>query len=223
LGIGVIPFSPAAVYAAQVVLVPGIVAFATRVCARNRAAMKRNAVVGIDGSWNHRRNGSAHVIDMIDVDSGRVVDFEVVEKSTSRRRGNYRGSSNGMEVEAMKRMVNRWEDDEEVGTVITNQDSKLGKVIRDSRWGVKHEFGANHAKKWEAVKRHAVVGIDGSWNHRRNGSAHIIDMIDVDSGPGRRLRGCGEIDLSVTRQLSGQQQWDGGGGNETNGEPMGRR
>jgi hypothetical protein len=39
-------------------------------------------------SWKHRRNGSAHIIDMIEVDSGRVVDVEVVEKSTSRRRGN---------------------------------------------------------------------------------------------------------------------------------------
>jgi hypothetical protein len=52
-----------------------------------------------------------------------------------------------MEVEAMKRLVNRWEDDEKVDTVITDQDSKLGKVIRDSWWGVKHEFDANHAKK----------------------------------------------------------------------------
>jgi hypothetical protein len=97
LGIGVITFSPAAVYAAQVVLVPGIVAFAARVCPTNREAMKRHAVVGIDGSWNHRRNGPVHIIDMID--------FEVMEKSSSPRRGNYRGSSNGMGVEAMKRMV----------------------------------------------------------------------------------------------------------------------
>jgi hypothetical protein len=51
-----------------------------RFAARNRAAMKENATVGIDGSWNHRRNGPAHIIEMIDTESGRVVDFEIVER-----------------------------------------------------------------------------------------------------------------------------------------------
>jgi hypothetical protein len=84
---------------------------------------------------------------MIDADSGRVVDFEIVEKSSPTRRGNYEGSSNGMEVEAMRRMIGRWEDDEKVETIITDQDSKLAKVIRESAWDVTHEFDANHAKK----------------------------------------------------------------------------
>jgi hypothetical protein len=147
LGIGVIPFSASAVYAAQVILVPGIVAFVKKICARNSAAMKENVTVGIDGSWNHCRNGSAQIIDMIDTDSGRVVDFEIVERASSRRQGNYKGSSNGMEAEAMRRMVRRWQDDQKVKTVITDQDSKLGKIIRDSHWSVEHEFNANHAKK----------------------------------------------------------------------------
>jgi hypothetical protein len=33
----------------------------------NREKMKQPAAVGIDGSWNHRRNGSAHILDMVDV------------------------------------------------------------------------------------------------------------------------------------------------------------
>jgi hypothetical protein len=45
--------------------------------------MKENATVGIDGSSNHRANGEAHIIDMIDTESGRVFDFEIV------KRGNY--------------------------------------------------------------------------------------------------------------------------------------
>jgi hypothetical protein len=72
LRIGVIPFSAIAVYSAQPLLITGIIAFAKKVCARNREPMKTNATLGIDGGWNHRRNGSAHIIDMIDIESGRV-------------------------------------------------------------------------------------------------------------------------------------------------------
>jgi hypothetical protein len=30
---------------------------------------------------------------------------------------------------------------------VTDQDSKIAKVIRESRWNAKHEYDANHAKK----------------------------------------------------------------------------
>jgi hypothetical protein len=40
---------------------------------------------------------------------------------------------NGMEVEALRRMVKRWEDDQKVAVVVTGQDSKMAKVIRESR------------------------------------------------------------------------------------------
>jgi hypothetical protein len=84
--------------------------------------MKPQVVVGIDGLWNHRRNGSAHLLDMVDVGGGRVVDFEMIQKTTASGRGNYQGSSNGMEVEALKRMVKRLEDDQKVAIVVTDED-----------------------------------------------------------------------------------------------------
>jgi hypothetical protein len=59
--------------------------------------MKPQAVVGIDGSWNHQRNESANLLDVVDVGSGSVVDFEMVQETTASGRGNYEGSSNGME------------------------------------------------------------------------------------------------------------------------------
>lgn len=145
--VGVRPLSASLVYSAQLMLIPGIIAFARIVVSRNREAMKPRAAVGIDGSWDHRRNGSAHVISMMDIKSGRVVDYEVVRRAVGRRPGNYVGSSNGMEVEAMRRMIGRWEGDQKVETVITDQDSKLAKVIRESRWDVRHDVDSNHAKK----------------------------------------------------------------------------
>jgi hypothetical protein len=103
LNIGLIPFSPAAVYKAEILIIPGIVAFTRKIAAENREKMKPQAVVGIEPSWNHRRNESAHVLDMVDFGSGRVVDVEMVQKTIASGRGHYQGSSNGMEVEALSR------------------------------------------------------------------------------------------------------------------------
>jgi hypothetical protein len=97
LNIGLIPFWPAAAYKAQLLIIPGIIAFARKIATENCEKMKPQAVVGIDGSWNHRRNGSAHLLDMVDVGGGRVVDFEMIQKTTASGCGNYQGSSNGME------------------------------------------------------------------------------------------------------------------------------
>jgi hypothetical protein len=52
-----------------------------------------------------------------------------------------------MEVEAMRRMVKRQEDDQKVVVVETDQDSKLAMVIRESRWNIRHEYDANHKLK----------------------------------------------------------------------------
>jgi hypothetical protein len=89
LNIGLIPFSPVALYAYQLLIVPGIVSFARKIAAENHEKMKTQAVIRIDGSWTHRRNGSTQFVDMADVGSERVVDFETVQKTTASGGGNY--------------------------------------------------------------------------------------------------------------------------------------
>jgi hypothetical protein len=71
--------------------------------------MKPQIVIGIDGSLNDPRNGWEHILDIVEVGNGRVVDFEIVQKDAPSGRGSYQGSGNVMEVEAMRRMVKRWE------------------------------------------------------------------------------------------------------------------
>jgi hypothetical protein len=109
--------------------------------------MKPQTVIGIYGRWTHRRKGSAPIIDMDEGGSGRVVDCEMVQKETASGRGSHPGSSDGMEVKAMRLMVKRGEDDEKVSVVVTDEDWKMVKVIRQSRWNVRHEYDANDAKR----------------------------------------------------------------------------
>jgi hypothetical protein len=102
LNIGLIPVSRLAAYAVQILIVSIIVALARKIAAEKREKMKQPALVGINSSWNHRRNGSVHIFDLVDVEYRRVIDFEMVQRTNASRRGNYQGSSNGMEVEAMR-------------------------------------------------------------------------------------------------------------------------
>jgi hypothetical protein len=52
-----------------------------------------------------------------------------------------------MEVEAMRRMVKRWEDDQKVAVAVTDQDSKMPTLIGESRWNGRHKYDANHSKR----------------------------------------------------------------------------
>jgi hypothetical protein len=52
-----------------------------------------------------------------------------------------------MKVDAMRRMVKRWEDVQRKTTGVSGQDSKTAKVIRESHWNVRHEYDTNYAKK----------------------------------------------------------------------------
>jgi hypothetical protein len=75
----------------------------------------------IPANWEHPPE---HVLDMIAVGSGRVVDFEIFQKTTASGHGNYHGSSHGMEVEALKWMVKRWEDNQRMAIVVTDHEQK---------------------------------------------------------------------------------------------------
>jgi hypothetical protein len=51
-----------------------------------------------------------------------------------------------MEVETMRRMVKRWEDDQKVAIVVINQSTKMDNVRHASCWNVRYEYDADHAK-----------------------------------------------------------------------------
>jgi hypothetical protein len=75
-----IPFSPAPVYLTQILTILGKVAFIWKIAAGNHTKMKQLTVVEIDGNWNHRRNGSTHILDMVAVENRCIVDFDIVQK-----------------------------------------------------------------------------------------------------------------------------------------------
>jgi YD repeat-containing protein len=51
-------------------------------------------------------------------------------------------------------MVKRWEDDQEAVVALTDQDSKMAKVIHESGWNARYEYDANHTeRRWTAIAK----------------------------------------------------------------------
>jgi phosphoribosylanthranilate isomerase len=84
---------------------------------------------------------------MVDVEIRQVVDFETIQKANASSRGSHQRSVRRMEVGSMKRMVKSWEGNQRVAVVVTDEDSKMAKVIHESPWNVEQAYDANHAKK----------------------------------------------------------------------------
>jgi hypothetical protein len=112
-------------------------------------------IIASDGSWGHRRNSdqcfSAFIAITPDSEhplNGKVVDFEVVERRFGQqKRGNYIGSSQAMETEALRRMVPRWIHNPNVVGFAHDQDAHAMALIRELGWNVKEYRDPNHVFK----------------------------------------------------------------------------
>jgi hypothetical protein len=76
-------------YRAQSTVCQAIVDLAIEACGEWRKNLPQHSVITMDGSWSQRRNASHCVIHLIDVASGKIVDFEIFEKPIGFSDGNY--------------------------------------------------------------------------------------------------------------------------------------
>jgi hypothetical protein len=94
-------------YRAQNIICQAIVELATGSCAELRENLAPHSVIAMDDSWSQHRNASHCVVDLIDVASGKIVDFEILEKPIGGLRWKLFHLSNGMEPEGVHGIANR--------------------------------------------------------------------------------------------------------------------
>jgi hypothetical protein len=103
------------------------------------------------GSWSQRRNDLHCVVDFIDANSGKVVDFEILEKPIGFTDSHYFHSSNGMEVEGIRRIVNRWRANQTLNSKVVayvhDRDGKMGKLLTKIWPGKRELLGLNYVMK----------------------------------------------------------------------------
>jgi hypothetical protein len=109
--------------------------------------MTKDTIITFDGAWSHRRRAKECVVTIIDTKQKKVVDYEVVTKTKCGTPGDWEGSANGMEIEALRRMLPRWVGNENVCGVVHDNDAKASQLIHDLDWDVEEYFDPNHVCK----------------------------------------------------------------------------
>jgi hypothetical protein len=94
--------------------------------------MKRNAILAFDGSMSHRRRARECAVLILDSELEKVVDFEIFQKSKDGEQVNYEGSSNGIEVAALRQLITRLKNNPLVLGFVHDRDREASKAIRDS-------------------------------------------------------------------------------------------
>lgn len=93
-------------------------------CANYRSLMIPGSTTTMDGFWGHRRNSNQCVLDFIDSTQKKIVDFDFSMKSIHKLKGDYDGSSNGMEIDCLQKMIPRWKEDTTVIAFSHDNDGK---------------------------------------------------------------------------------------------------
>jgi hypothetical protein len=76
--------------------------------------MNPGSVIAFGGSWSHCRQAKDCIVGIIDYMTKKIVDYEIIQKAKRGRLGNHAGSSLGMEVEALLRLITRWKGNPKV-------------------------------------------------------------------------------------------------------------
>lgn len=140
----VIPPSTHLFYDVQHEIIPILVAMAQQSCQYWRSMMTPGTILSMDGSWSHRRNANRCLVDFVDSEKRKIVDFEIVVKRSGRIEGNYTGPSNGMEREALSRLIPRWKDDPRVVGYCHDNDGKTRRTIAEAGWQIDEYLDRNH-------------------------------------------------------------------------------
>lgn len=123
--------------------------------------------ISIDGSWTQRRNSRTFILDAIDARTKKIIGFELLDKGSKYRPGNYEGPSNMMEATAFTHMITKLISNKNITGLIKDGDTKLEKIIKQHKWNVTIFHDPNHLKKnwpklyreYNKIANHTLTGL----------------------------------------------------------------
>jgi hypothetical protein len=160
----IIPPSETSFYQAQKGLFKPFDDLARSSCELVRRSLLEGTVISFDGSWSHRRRAKECVVVVVVVGTDKIIDYELIRRPKSGNPGNYDGSANGMECEALARIVQRLKSDARIVGYVHDNDSTAAKVITDAGWAIQEWLDPNHISKcydrrWQKAPRSALNGL----------------------------------------------------------------
>ena len=125
--------------------------------AAEKAKIPQNASVSVDGSWDHRRNGKLLIFDAICIQTGKIIDFEIRIKISSKRKGNSFISSKALEGEAFQILLPRLRSNNSIQELIKDGDLVNESIIEQTGWRIKVTLDTNHLLKHFDEHFHKLV------------------------------------------------------------------
>jgi hypothetical protein len=162
----ILPPTKATFYNAQKELVGPICTRCETDCARRREVVNPGSIIAFDGSWSHRCQAKESIIVIIKYMTKKIVDYEIIQKANRGRPENYAGSSSGIEVEALRRLITRWKRNPKVVGYVHDCDSKASCALREAGWDIQEFFDPNHLReaydrKWAKLHPRHLRGLSG--------------------------------------------------------------
>lgn len=116
-------------------------------CIKYQNSMKSGAIISIDGSWDHRRNGKFCIVEAFDVEQKKIVAFSIVERPTQKNpTASFKKAANQMEIEGVKKIIEQLKPLNKVIGYVHDKDAKTSKLFRES-WNITEFIDPNHANK----------------------------------------------------------------------------
>ena len=181
----IIPPSNNLFYQCQTEIVKVLLEMAKESAFEEAAKLQPGTTVSIDGSWTHRRNSRSFILDVIDPKTHKIVDFELVDKGSKFRRGNFNLSSNLMEAYAFNQSILRLMRNPNITGIIKDGDTKLEKIIANHHWNVSIYLDPNHLKKnWPKLfQQYNKLANNSMKGLKKKILAHINHVLYSDGTP----------------------------------------
>lgn len=134
-------------YKTQKIVIETLNAQAQLNCIKYQKLMKPGAVISIDGSWDHRRNGKFCIVEAFDVEQNKIVAYSIIERPTQKNpTASFKKAANQMEIEGVKKIIEQLKPLKKVIGYVHDKDAKTSKLIRDT-WNITEYIDPNHANK----------------------------------------------------------------------------
>ena len=105
-----------------------------------------NTVIGLDGSWDHKRNGMNCIVVVIDQIRKKIIDFEIIRRSSKYKQTDYKGSPQGMETECVRRISQRLMNNHKIVGYVHDRDSSVTAYMKKN-WPIREYIDRNHSVK----------------------------------------------------------------------------
>lgn len=128
------------------IILDQIILLCTETVKQFRLSMKTGTIISLDGSWDHKRRGRSCIVVIIDQLQKKIIDFEIIRKSSKSYPTDYNGSSQGMETECVRRISLRLKYDNRIIGYCHDRDSSVTSFMKKN-WPITEYIDRNHSVK----------------------------------------------------------------------------